>query len=309
MNLLRRLAGFGAPGWARSCFLGLAFAASAVAAQSSPASAGKIFLWEVKSATNSAYVFGSIHAARADFYPLPRVVEDAYRQADELAVEVDITNQAEVSKTMPLLIYAPPDSLERHVSPEVWKSLQSALASTVQERQELLGHLKAGALASALVLAELASHGYDPQAGIDRHFLASAHADGKKVIELESAQFQAGILGGLSDEEGDAMLKETLKEAHSGELARITDQVVAAWRAGDTKEVARLLRESNHDAASKRIFARLFDERNPGMADRIAALATGSSHAFVVIGAGHLASEKSVLQLLMDKGLQVRQLP
>ena len=308
MSLLRRLAAFGARAWARGCFLGLAFAASAAAAQSSPASAGKIFLWEVKSATNSAYVFGSIHAARADFYPLPKVVEDAYRQADELAVEVDITNQAAVSRAMPLLIYAPPDSLERHVSPEVWKSLQSAAASSEQQRAAL-SHLKAGALASALVIGALAAHGYDPQVGIDQHFLASAHADGKKVIELESAEFQAGILGGLSDEEGDAMLKETLKEAHSGELARLTDQVVAAWQAGDTNQVARLLRESNHDAASKRIFARLFDERNPGMADRIAALATSSSHAFVVIGAGHLAGENSVLQLLRDKGLQVRQLP
>jgi hypothetical protein len=160
-----------------------------------------------------------------------------------------------------------------------------------------------------LAVSVLAAHGYDPQAGIDLHFLDSAHADGKRIVELETPDFQARILGGMSDADGEAMLSETLEEMRSDDLVRATDDLAAAWKSGDEESVARLLREANKDEASKRLFAKLFDERNPAMADKIAAVASGSEHALVVIGAGHLAGHNSVLELLKAKGLQVRQLP
>jgi uncharacterized protein YbaP (TraB family) len=292
--------------WVHRCLLGLALVACAAGAE--PPAGGKIFLWEVKSATNSLYVFGSVHVAKPDFYPLPRPVEEAYRQADQLVVEADVSDQARMAETVPLLTYVPPDSLDKHVSPQVWKQLEAASTQAKQD-VETLKPLKPAVVASAMVLGALAAHGYDSQAGVDLHFLSSAHADAKQVVELESVEYQAGVLGGLTDEEGDAMLSETLQEIRTGELVRNTDRIVAAWKAGDVESIAGLLREANKDPASKKIFAKLFDERNPAMAQKIAALASGSKHTLVVIGAGHLAGEKSVLQLLQAKGLRVRQLP
>jgi uncharacterized protein YbaP (TraB family) len=292
------------PAWAHRCLFGLVLVACAAGAE--PAAGGKLFLWEVKSATNSVYVFGSMHAAKPDMYPLPQPVEEAYRQADRLVVEADITDQAKVFESFALLTYAPPDSLDKHVSPEVWKQLE---ATPLAQDAATLKTLRPAALASILVVGALAAHGYDPQAGIDLHFLMSAHASAKQVVELESAEFQAGILGSLTDEEGNAMLSETLKGARSGELVREADKVASAWKAGDDESLGRLLREANKDAASKKIYTKLIDERNPAMAEKIAALASGSGHAFVVIGAGHLAGDKNVLELLKAKGLKVRQLP
>ena len=290
----------------RRCLLGLALVACAAGAEAR--AGGKIFLWEVKSATNTVYVFGSLHAARTDFYPLPKAVENAYRQADELVVEIDITDTARVAKSLSLLTYAPPDSLDHHVSPDVWKQVEAASKKSKQDVATFKA-LKPATLASLLAVSVLEAHGYDPQAGIDLHFLISAHADGKKIVELESAEFQARILGEMNDADGEAMLSETLEEMGTDDLVRGTDELAAAWKAGDEAAVARLLREANKDEASKKIFVKLFDERNPAMADKIAALASGPDHALVVIGAGHLAGENSVLELLKAKGLRVRQLP
>jgi uncharacterized protein len=288
----------------RRCFLALALVACGAGAE--PAGGGKLFLWEVKSPTNTVYLFGSLHAARPDFYPLPKPVEDAYRQADELAVEIDITDVARMAKSLALLTYTPPDSLDHHVSPEVWKRVEAA-AKQAKQDVAAFKPLKPAVLASVLAVGALQEHGYDAAAGIDLHFLTSAHADGKQIVELETPDFQAGILGGLTDAEGEAMLGETLDEV--GELGTATDQIADAWKAGDDEAVARLLREANKDEASKKIFTKLFDERNPAMAEKIAALASGHERALVVIGAGHLAGENSVLQLLKAKGLRVRQLP
>ena len=292
------------PGWAHRVLLGLALVTCAAGAE--PGRGGKLFLWEVKSATGSVTILGSMHAAKPDIYPLPQPIEDAYHQADRLAVEADITDAAKVVKSFSLITYTPPDSLDKHLSPEVWKQLE---ASPLVKDEASVKMLRPAALASILVVGALAAGGYDPQAGIDLHFLNSAHADAKEVVELESAEFQAGILGGLTDEDGNAMLSETLQEARNGELVRDADKVAVAWKAGDDESLARLLRESNRDPASKRIYTKLIDERNPAMAEKIAALASGPGHAFVVIGAGHLAGDKNVLELLKAKGLQVRQLP
>ncbi len=263
----------------RRGLLGLALAAGAAGAE--PAAGAKALLWEVKSATHSVYVFGSMHVARSDFYPLPKAVEDAYRQADELVVEVDISDLAKVSRSIPLLTYAPPDSLDKHVSPQVWKQLEAASSRSRQD-VDALKSLRPATLASALVVGALSEHGYDPQ---------------------------AGVLAGLTDDEGDAMLRETLEETQSGELLTNADRLASAWKAGDDEAIARLLREANKDAASQKIFSKLFDERNPAMADKIAALASGPEHALIVIGAGHLAGQNNVLDLLKAKGLQVRRLP
>ena len=289
--------------WIHRCLLGLTLVACAAGAQ--PAGSGKLFLWEVKSATNSVYIFGSIHTAKPDMYPLPQAVEDAYHRADQLAVEADVTDPTKAARALSLLTYTPPDGLDRHVSPGVWKQLEATPAG----KDATLKTLKPAALASFLAIAAMSMHGYDPQAGIDLHFLTSAHAEAKQIVELESVEFQAGILGSVSDEDGDALLSETLKELRTGELVRDIDQVASAWKAGDDESVGRLLREANKDPASKRMFAKLFDERNPAMADKIAAMASGTGHAFVVIGAGHLAGDRNVLELLKAKGLQVRRLP
>ena len=283
----------------------LAFTLAGCAGAAEPPAGGKLLLWEVKSSTNSIYVLGSMHVARQDFYPLPKPVEDAYQKSDELVVEVDITDQSAMVESIPLLTYLPPDSLEKHLSPEVWKHLQEESAESKQD-VATLESLKPAMIASVLVVDALEKHGYDSKVGIDLHFLSSAHAQRKPVVELETAAFQAGVLGGLTDEEGNAMLGDTLQDIRSGELVRSTDQLAAAWKAGDEQALGRLLREANKDPASRKIYAKLFDERNPGMADKIAALASQPQHAFVVIGAGHLAGDNNVLDLLKAKGLRVQ---
>lgn len=291
--------------WLRRGLLALGLLAGAAACDA--AEAGKPLLWEVRSPTSSVYVLGSIHVARQDFYPLPQVVEDAYRKADELVVEIDVSDPDGMAKAIPLLTYMPPDGLDRHLPPDVWRRLQ-ALAPSGQSAA-MLRPIKPGMLSSMLAMGALQKHGYAAQDGIDAHFLESAHADHKRVAELESFEFQAAILGGLTDEEGGQMIREILDEIGSGELVSQTDRLAAAWKAGDDEAIGRLLREANKDPASKKIFAKLFDERNSAMADKIAALAAQPEHALVVIGAGHLIGARNVLELLQARGLQVRRVP
>lgn len=281
------------------------FVGAAASAQSSSTQPAKGVLWEVKSATNTAYLFGSIHLAKANFYPLPPAVETAYRQADTLAVEIDPTDTSATEKAMPLLTYAAPDKLEKHLRPQTWSKLKSVAPSAADQFQIL----RPAMVAATLTLQIFMAKGYDPKYGIDLHFIHQAKTDHKKLVELESAEFQAGVLGSLSDAEGDAMIAETLLELGSGKLARESEALVDAWKSGNAPALEKLLRDfGNKDAGSKKLMKVLLDDRNVAMAQKIAHLLEAKGKAFVVVGAGHLVGPNSITSLLGQQGFQVRRI-
>jgi uncharacterized protein YbaP (TraB family) len=262
-------------------------------------------LWEVKSPTRTMYLFGSIHLAKADFYPLPEKVEAAYTQADTLVVEADITDTIASKNALALMRFTAPDNLQKHLSKTTWKLLKTAAGENV-EQFELF---KPAVVAVGLSMASMAQQGYEPQYGIDLHFIERASFDKKKLVELESLAFQAGVLGGLNDADGDALLRQTLTDFANGTAMKEAQQMIAAWKAGDAAALAKSFTDaSKKDAGTKKLMKRLLDERNIGMAKKITRLLADESKAFVVVGAGHLTGANSIIDLLNKQGLQVRQI-
>ncbi len=275
-------------------------------AQAGTENAAKTLLWEIKSPTNTLYIFGSIHLAKPDFYPLPRVVEAAYKQADVLAVEVDASDPQAMKIALPLLMYKAPDRLENHISKESWQKLSTLAGSAAEQFQPL----KPAVVTTGLVLGLMKRKGYTAEAGIDLHFIARAKADGKALKELENIAFQAHVLGDLSDEEGESMLKQALDGLVNGEAENEVDALVLAWKNGDASALAAVMQKSaDKDAGSAKVMKLLLDDRNVGMAEKIGDMLDAGQKAFIVIGAGHMTGKNSILALLKKRGLQVRQLP
>jgi uncharacterized protein YbaP (TraB family) len=278
---------------------------AALPSQAQPTSVVKGLLWEIKSGNNTAYLFGSIHLAKADFYPLPASVEAAYLQADTLAVEIDASDTAASAKAMPTLSYRAPDNLKKHLSKATWKALQNVAGDAAE--QFLV--YKPAMVATGLAIAAFEKQGYDPAYGIDLHFLKRAKTDKKRVVELESIEFQARVLGGLSDKDGDALLKQTLDGFLSGEMQRETEAMIETWKSGDAEALAKLMRDAaNKDAGSKKIMKLLLDDRNIGMAHKISGMLARGDKLFVVVGAGHLAGLNSVTDILQKQGFRVKQI-
>jgi uncharacterized protein YbaP (TraB family) len=264
----------------------------------------RALLWEIKSGQNKGYLLGSIHVAKADFYPLPESVNRAFEQAGVLAVEVDTTDPQLGQKMAPLITWGEGDQLEKHLSSETWGQLKSMLGDNVAQFQPL----KPAMAASALMINAFAQAGYSPADGIDLHFMQRAKAMQKPLVELESIEFQARLLGSISDADGDAMLRQTIESMKNGEARAEIEQMVASWRAGDASALGKLLQESaDKDPGSKKLHALLFDQRNGGMAQKIAKLVQNGKKPFVVVGAGHMAGNNNILIILKNQGFQIRQ--
>ncbi|MFZ6654940.1 TraB/GumN family protein [Undibacterium sp. TJN19] len=285
--------------------LGLLFGFSVVHAQTATEETAKGILWEVKSASNTAYLFGSIHLAKASFYPLPETVENAYKKADTLVVEVDATDAKSAKEAFPLFTYAAPDKLENHISKKTWESLQAMVGPAASQFQ----NLKPAIVATALSIGIFKQQGYDPSKGVDVHYIQRAKTDKKDVVELESTVFQAGVLGGLNDEDADAMLAQTLDGLKSGETLTQTAGMIAAWKSGDAEALAKILQDAaNKDTGSQKLMKLLLDDRNVGMTQKITGMLEGGKKLFIVVGAGHLSGANSIIELMEKQGLEVKQI-
>src|ERR1700730_5378340 len=51
----------------------------------------KLFCWKVTGQQGVVDLLGTLHVGRADFYPLPAILETSFKQADTLITEAELT--------------------------------------------------------------------------------------------------------------------------------------------------------------------------------------------------------------------------
>jgi len=278
----------------------LALACSALAAHA------KLFLWEAEHDGQKVWLLGSVHVGRADLYPLAEPIESAYKQAGTLAVEADVTDVASVAALVPMTALPPEQTVPQLLNAKQNKQLDRTL-KRLGLSHAVADHLKPWFLAITLSALEMRQQGFDADAGIDLHYLTAAKAEGKQVVQLESAESQFKVLDSLSTEDSIALLDSSIAPTAEHNFKHQFDRMIKAWKTGDTVAMRKIIDEdSGHDAASRRVNDKLFTERNRTMAEKIAALA--DTHApLVVVGAGHLAGPGSIIDLLRARGFRVTQ--
>ena len=252
-----------------------------------------------------AYIFASIHIAKADFYPLPAVVSRAYKLSDTVVVEADISKSELNNDMVKKLSYSAPDKLENHLSPSTWKTLVELTGEVSTQFQPYAATM----VAMGLTINVAQQLGYEPRQGLDLYFITLAKKDKKAITELEGVGFQTDVLAALSDAESDAMLASTLETFKKGQVQIELNKIAATWKAGDLKALSKILRDAgNRDIGSQKLMKALIDDRNPVMVEKITKMMREEKKLFVVLGAGHFAGEASILDLLRQRGFSVKAL-
>ena len=288
------------------CFLLALLGSSAFPRETLPAPQ-KSFLWKVQSQTTTAYVLGSLHYSKKEMYPLSEKIEKAFGESSILVVEADVNDlkKFDIQKFAERALYPENDTLEKHVSPEIYERVvkeTNGLGISV----EVLNRQKPWFLAMTFIALESLKLGFDPNLGIDKHFLSKAEGR-KETLELESLDYQFNLLSEFSDKDQELFLLYTLKDLKvmEDELERLTQ----AWTSGDTKTMESILtRSASEDKRLSFIFEKLIYERNRKMASKIEDfLRTGKTY-FVIVGAGHLVGDRGIVEILKGKGYRIEQL-
>lgn len=267
----------------------------------------KSFLWRVQSSRATVYLLGSIHFLKEDVYPLNQTIENAYESSDKLVVEANISELGNLDLKMlaDRAFYKNDDHLEKQVSPETYRLIKKE-SKTLGMPIELICMQKPWFLALSFQAMELMRLGYDPQHGVDYHFLSKAQGR-KSILELESLDEQLSLLSGFSDKEQEQFLLYTLKTVSS--MGNQVESMVRAWTSGDAQAMESIIADAVvPDAGIAPLFQKLFDERNLKMTSRIEGYLNSKGSYFVIVGAGHLVGKRGIVELLKGKGYGVEQL-
>ena len=182
-----------------------------------PAAVGHSFLWRATGKGvpgGVVYLAGSVHMLSQDYYPLNAAVERAFKESDLLVEEVDLNEMlAPASQVQTLMRGMLPagQSLDKLLSPATL-ALVNKFTAGLGDAAEPLKRFKPWMLAIAIEGLELQKSGFDPNLGLDKHFYDQARSDAKQVQGLETVAFQVSRFDGMTLEEQDRLLAETLKE-------------------------------------------------------------------------------------------------
>ncbi|MEO5692054.1 MAG: TraB/GumN family protein [Usitatibacter sp.] len=270
--------------------------------------AGRQFLWEVSSLTNKVYLYGTVHAGRKDWYPLPAPVEKALEDSAVLVVEADITDTKAISTTEYSMTYKAPDSLAAHVSKEDYERFRKLLPRYAITEQQL-SHMKPFMAVSVLVFSEWARLGFLPSLGIDSYLIRKAKEQKKAIVELEGVDSQMRLMDSLTEDEHRDAFEGTVKALETGLIGEQIVGMVNAWQTGDPGLMLEVARKYNENVTGARDFEEKFVwSRHEAMMKKIEGYLNDSKERhFIAVGSLHLAGPRGLVEMLRKKGYVVRQ--
>lgn len=266
--------------------------------------------YEVRKGGQKAYLYGTIHLGRPDFYPLDLATTRALAQSSELVVELDATQADKVRAALLQNGMLPRgQTLDTVLPPELGKRLQAQLdaqgipKAAVQPVKPWMAGL-------ALLAGLIQKMGYDPELATDFYLIQLARQFGMPIAELESAGEQFSLFDRLPHQDQLVYLEESLSLLENQQAQTDLEALIAAWLASDAQALHQLtlksLRDSPRSAAwMERVLIR---ERNSGMASKVDQMISSGHTPFVAVGALHLTGETGLPALLEAKGYRVTNL-
>ncbi len=268
-----------------------------------PPSGQKHSLWKVKGKNNTVYLLGSIHVGIFDMYPLPQVMEDAFRRSDYLIVEVNIMNTDDEDFTKGMM-YPPGDNLKNHLDKKTYNDLMTLAAQYDIPKKELI-RFYPWVVSTIINGIKSPDSIFRDDLGIDYHFLM-LNKNEKTVMELETVEEQLDVFSSASEEEQVLMLQQSLYGEHlSGDKQLL--RIVEAWKTGDTEVIAKSFQNSSMQQQPQMLYNLLY-KRNIHMSEKIRIYLTDKKDYFVIVGLAHLSGKGSILEILEELGYKIEQL-
>ena len=265
----------------------------------------KSCLWTIDSQSNKIYLLGSLHLLKPNAYPLAAAVEKAYADSRVIIFETDIAalqTPGVQAKLLELGIYPAEQNLLQNLDGNTRQQLEKKM-SEIGLPLEQFSRFKPWFVALTLTTLELQRMGYNPAYGIDVYFFNKASADGKEIGFLEPAEFQINLLGNMANQDQYDFLTQTLNDLEV--VNELSEDLVKSWKAGDADKLHELLSKSFNDYPH--LHDRLLIQRNKNWVEQIEGAMRKNKNVLFVVGAGHLVGPESVVDLLKEKGYQVKQ--
>ena len=264
-------------------------------------------LFRAEANGHTMYLFGTIHVGAPEFFPLDPGIERAVAKASVLALEIDgeKDKQAMLRAMQEYGMVAPGSDVYGPLSPDARARLLKVLQRVRMDESALM--FKPWMVSTLLAVAEFGRYGYRPELSVDGYLARLARRHKVKIEELESVGAQLALFDRLGIEAQREMLVETVEAVESGKQQEEVRAMTRAWEQSDDAGLDELLvKLESEKTATARFFREvLLNERNVGMADRLAALLAREKSTVAAVGVLHLLGKRGVPELMRAKGIKV----
>ena len=260
-------------------------------------------LWKATKDGRSVYLYGTIHVAKRDWmFPGPQAMH-AIMTSDAIALELDPLDADVVAHLQKAFLRRPdtpalPDALQRRLDAAMAVAClaPAALAVLRPEMQAVSIEVLAGR-----------RFGLYPEYGVDEFLAGLGHGMKKPVRSLETPESQAALL--VSDDPVETVrnVGDVLDEIENPRSARLLQRLAVDWERGDLADIEAYGTwcECMDTPERRADFAKLVDDRNPLMADKVAQWHAEGKSLFVAVGTLHMIGRIGLPELLKARGFQV----
>jgi uncharacterized protein len=258
------------------------------------------FLWRATKDGRTLHLFGTIHVGTLDWaFPGPKL-RAAMMDAEVMAFELDPLDPAIQSSLRGGGAAAP------RMAPAVTERLNRQIERACLPAQAVAA-LHPMMQAVTVLLMDAARDGLQVGYGQEFALAGFARARSLRVVSLETPERQMAALIPSDPAKAERLVALTIDQLDSGQSRRVLKRMADAWERGDLDELANYERwcDCMNSAEERAMMVALNDERNPPMADKIAALHGEGKRAFVAVGALHMTGPKSLPSLLAARGFRV----
>jgi uncharacterized protein YbaP (TraB family) len=257
-------------------------------------------VWALHGAHNTVYLAESVHLLKPEDSTLPAGFTRAYDDSSQLVMEMDLAKLDTSSVAAWMLEhgrYPEGESMMQALGPERFARL-AAQASALGLPLEQLTVLRPWVVALTISDLMYLKLGYDPQSGVEEQLVARTEKDGRATAGLETLDEELGQLEHLSAEDQARFLELTLQDLNDS--AQETDQMLSAWRTGDSAALAAQLSDAYNQFPQ--LYRVLVSERNQRWLPQIKAYLAADHNVLIVVGALHVVGKGGLLDLLRNAG-------
>lgn len=258
-------------------------------------------VWALHGVHNTVYLAESVHLLKSDQSALPPAFARAYAAASTIVMELDLSHVDADTMQAWMLEHGllPGESTLRDaVGEDVYRRAATETAR-LGVPIETLQKFEPWVVALMLTDLEYLKLGYDPEQGVERQIEREAERDGKQIRGLETLDEELGQLEHLTPSQQSRFLDLTVEEMH--DAGHDTDDLLAAWRAGDTRKLAHLLADDYQSFPE--LYRALVTDRNARWMPQIEGFLEGRHDYLVIVGALHLVGPGGLLELARRDGL------
>jgi uncharacterized protein YbaP (TraB family) len=259
----------------------------------------KSLLWKIsgKDLLTPSYVFGTMHSICNEDYFFTEQMQAAFDASKKLILEIDLSDPAMIAQYQQNLFLPEGKELKNFFSSE--KEYQ-AFVDSVKKQSDIDANQFSKFKPFILIsMISMKSFTCENQSSYEMNLIEMSKKRNIDIDGLESSHSQLEIFDKMNDEDIKNMLVESVSQL--GNEHKEIDQMVSIYKTQDIDALYQLISQSPEFKGHEK---ELISGRNIKWMNTLL-YEMKQQASFVAVGAGHLAGEQGVLNLLEKQGYQV----